>query len=237
MLYEGGASLSGELKESTQATTRRPITSNSFCFTRSTVGALIVNSQLGESAVPEYEIHRLRCEDVEVSTPQQPVPPESSSHTTNPPKQVIRISPLAYLGCAFLLFAVSFPIFGWPAAFGWLVIAPIVAVAWVARVRTTVTPDGLEVRRLFGGRSLAWSEITGFRFPGRGWARATLTDGGEVTLPAVTFDRLPDIAQASGGRITDPYAAAAAADEAAHHADTESNLEQPVKNRPDTDGE
>ena len=52
-----------------------------------------------------------------------------------------------------LLFAVSFPIFGWPAAFGWLVIAPIVAVAWVARVRTTVTPDGLEVRRLFGGRS------------------------------------------------------------------------------------
>lgn len=84
---------------------------------------------------------------------------------------------LAYLGCAFLLFAVSFPIFGWPAAFGWLVIAPIVAVAWVARVRTTVTPDGLEVRRLFGGRSLAWSEITGFRFPGRGWARATLTDG------------------------------------------------------------
>ena len=58
-----------------------------------------------------------------------------------------------------------------------------------------------------------------------------------MTLSVVTFDRLPDIAQASGGRITDPYAAAAAADEAAHHADTESNGEQPVKNRPDTDGE
>ncbi|MBC2643679.1 MULTISPECIES: PH domain-containing protein [unclassified Rhodococcus (in: high G+C Gram-positive bacteria)] len=165
------------------------------------------------------------------------MPPESSSHTTNPPKQVIRISPLAYLGCAFLLFAVSFPIFGWPAAFGWLVIAPIVAAAWVARVRTTVTSDGLEVRRLFGGRSLAWSEITGFRFPRSGWARATLADGGEVTLPVVTFDRLPEIAEASGGRITDPYAAAAAAEEAAHHTATESDGEHPADDRPATDGE
>ncbi len=128
----------------------------------------------------------------------------------------------------------SFPIFGWPAAFGWLVIAPIVAVGWVARVRTTITPDGLAVRRLIGGRSLSWSQITGFRFPKHGWARATLIDGSEVSLPVVTFDRLPQIAAASGGRITDPYAAAAAAEEAAH--DAESNGERPARNQPNTDG-
>jgi hypothetical protein len=194
----------------------------------------MVNSQLGESAVPECEIRRLRCEDVEVSTPQQPVPPESSSHTTDIPKQVIRISPLAYIGCAFLLFAVSFPIFGWPAAFGWLLVAPILAAAWVARVRTTVTPEGLHVRRLVGGRALSWSEITGFRFPKRGWARATLTDGGEVALPVVTFDRLPQLAAASGGRIPDPYAAAAA--DAEQAPDPASDGEDPDKNQPRTDG-
>ncbi|MFZ2177221.1 MAG: PH domain-containing protein [Rhodococcus sp. (in: high G+C Gram-positive bacteria)] len=156
------------------------------------------------------------------------MPPEPSSHTTNSPEQVIRISPLAYLACAFLLFAVTFPVFGWPAVFGWLLIAPVIAVVWVARVRTTVTPDGLELRRLFGSRFLKWSDIKGVRFPDRGWARAALVNGGEVMLPVVTFDRLPQIAEASGGRITDPYAAAAAAD-------AEADAERPAKTQPHTD--
>lgn len=168
-----------------------------------------MNSQLGVSPVPESEIRRLQCEDVEVSTPQQPVPPQPSSHTANNPRQVIRISKLAYLGCAFLLFAVTFPIFGWPLAFGWLLAAPILAVFWVARVRTTVTSEGLELRRLVTSRTLTWPQIEGLRFPERGWARARLVDGTEVPLPVVTFDRLPEIAAASGGRIPDPYAAAA----------------------------
>ncbi|AOW94463.1 hypothetical protein BFN03_05345 [Rhodococcus sp. WMMA185] len=133
-----------------------------------------------------------------------------------------------------MLFAVSFPVFGWPAAFGWLLIAPIIAVAWVARVRTTITSDGLTVRRLIGSRSVTWSQITGLRFPKRGWARATLADGSEVSLPMVTFDRLPQIAAASGGRITDPYAAAAAA-ESVHEADSESNGDHPADDETNTD--
>ncbi|MFD4366478.1 PH domain-containing protein [Rhodococcus sp. NPDC058521] len=141
------------------------------------------------------------------------MPPRPSSHTPNTSRQVIRISPLAYIGCAFLLFAVTFPVFGWPLAFGWLLIAPIVACIWVARLRTTVTEEGLELRYLAGTRKLAWSEIAGFRFPDRGWARAALVDGGEVRLPVVTFDRLPQISEASRGRVPDPYAAQAAAEE------------------------
>lgn len=135
------------------------------------------------------------------------MPPRPSSHTHPSSRQVIRISRLAYLGCAFLLFAVTFPIFGWPLAFGWLLVAPIVACIWVARVRTTVTENGLELRYLFGSRTLAWEQIAGFHFPNRGWARADLVDGGgEVKLPVVTFDRLPQLSAASRGRVPDPYA-------------------------------
>ena len=54
--------------------------------------------------------------------------------------------------------------------------------------------------------------MKGFRFPKRGWARADLVDGTEVSLPTVTFGRLPQLASASGGRVTDPYAAARAAE-------------------------
>ncbi len=57
------------------------------------------------------------------------------------------------MACAFLLFAVSFPIFGWPVAFSWLLILPIIAVYLVARLRTTVSPDGLEVRSTFSKRT------------------------------------------------------------------------------------
>jgi len=136
------------------------------------------------------------------------VPPQSSSHTPDDGRQVIRISPLALIACIFLLFCTSFPVLGWPAAFGWMLAIPFLIGAWVLRVRTTVTPDGLELRRAFSSQSISWDEIKGFRFPKRGWARADLVDGTEASLPTVTFGRLPQLASASGGRVTDPYAAA-----------------------------
>ncbi|WP_280761489.1 PH domain-containing protein [Prescottella agglutinans] len=136
------------------------------------------------------------------------MPPQSSSHTPDDGRQVIRISPLALIACIFLLFCMSFPVLGWPAAFGWMLVIPFLIGAWVLRVRTTVTPDGLELRRAFSSQSISWDQIKGFHFPKRGWARADLVDGGEVSLPTVTFGRLPQLASASGGRVTDPYAAA-----------------------------
>ncbi|GAA3179246.1 hypothetical protein GCM10020255_072350 [Rhodococcus baikonurensis] len=53
-----------------------------------------------------------------------------------------------------------------------------------------------------------------------------------MTLPAVSFVRLPEIAIASGGRITDPYASAAeafAAKEAEEEAAAESEAESGVE--------
>lgn len=136
------------------------------------------------------------------------MPPQPSSHTPDDGRQVIRISPLALIACIFLLFCISFPVLGWPAAFSWMLVIPFLVGAWVLRVRTTVTPDGLELRRAFSSQSISWDQIKGFRFPKRGWARADLVDGTEVSLPTVTFGRLPQLASASGGRVTDPYAAA-----------------------------
>ncbi|WP_137724419.1 PH domain-containing protein [Prescottella subtropica] len=136
------------------------------------------------------------------------MPPQPSSHTPDDARQVIRISPLALIACIFLLICVSFPVLGWPLAFGWMLLIPFLVGAWVLRVRTTVTPDGLELRHTFSSTSISWDQIRGFRFPKRGWARADLVDGTEVSLPTVTFGRLPQLSAASGGRVTDPYAAA-----------------------------
>lgn len=84
------------------------------------------------------------------------------------------------------------------------------------RVRTVVGPEGIVARATFKTTNLKWDELDGLRFPKRGWARARLTDGSEVALPVVTFGRLPQLSEASGGRIPDPYAAAQRAEEKAH---------------------
>ena len=159
---------------------------------------------------------RLQCEDVEVSSSQQPVPPTPSSHTPDAATQVIQISRLSFLACALLFLALASPALAWPEAFAWTLIIPFLVAAWVVRVRTVVGPEGIVARATFKTTSLKWDELDGLRFPKRGWARARLTDGSEVALPVVTFGRLPQLSEASGGRIPDPYAAAQRAEEKAH---------------------
>jgi len=146
-----------------------------------------------------------------VSASQQPVPPEPSSHTGTPadrgpgPAHVIRINRLTLVAVALLACGASFPAFGWPAALGWVLLLPLAALYWVLRVQTTVSATGLHTRDVFGSRTLRWAEVKGVRFPKRGFARADLTGGTEITLPAVSFDRLRELAAASQGHIPDPY--------------------------------
>ncbi|MBY4128884.1 PH domain-containing protein [Rhodococcus fascians] len=129
---------------------------------------------------------------------------------------------------ALLLFATALTAFSWPAALGWLLILPIVALVWVLRVRTVVTPDAITARRFVGSDVIEWGSVTGLHFPDRRWARVVLTDKTEKSLPLVRFDLLPQLAAASGGRITDPYAAAAAAEKQAR-ADAEDEGEPASK--------
>lgn len=156
---------------------------------------------------------RLQCKDGEVSSSQQPVPPPPSSHTSDPATQVIQISRLSFLGCALLFLALASPALAWPEAFAWTLIIPFIVAAWVVRVRTVVGPEGIVARATFTTTTIGWDSLKGIRFPKRGWARADLTDGTEVALPVVTFGRLPQLAEASGGRIPDPYAAAREAEQ------------------------
>lgn len=122
--------------------------------------------------------------------------------------QVIQISRLSFLACGLLFLALASPALAWPEAFAWTLVIPFLVAAWVVRVRTVVGPDGVVARSTFSTTTIPWESLKGIRFPKRGWARATLTDDSEVPLPVVTFGRLPQLAEASGGRITDPYAAA-----------------------------
>ncbi|MFC7447340.1 PH domain-containing protein [Rhodococcus daqingensis] len=136
------------------------------------------------------------------------MPPHSSSHIADPIEQSVHISKLGLLAVGLLAICLSPIVLTNPALLSVLLVIPVVVGWWMLRVRTTVTADGLRLRRMFSSETIGWSEIKGFRFPKRGWARADLTDGREVSLPVVTFGRLPQIAAASGGRVTDPYAAA-----------------------------
>ncbi|MFE7747090.1 PH domain-containing protein [Nocardia sp. NPDC057455] len=119
---------------------------------------------------------------------------------------MIRIPRLAFLGVFILLMCVFFPFVGWPAGLWWLLLIPAVVLAWVLRTQTGVSDAGLDLRTLFGSRHLDWAQVKGVRIPKRGYVRADLTDGTEVKLPAVSYDRLRDLAAASGGRIPDPFA-------------------------------
>lgn len=184
-------------------------------------------------------VYSQQCDDGGVSSPHQSVPPQVSSHSASgersdrgseagTSRHVIRINRLSLIAVLMLFFCVSFPALGWPAAFGWLIALPIVVAIWILRVQTTLTADGIETRRMFGSGRVQWSQIKGIRFPKRGWARADLVDGGEPKLPAVGFDRLRDLAAASGGRIPDPFAsvpevvdADADANDSGHRAESE----------------
>ena len=163
----------------------------------------------------------MQCEDEWVSSSQQSEPPLSSSHTApeapngadgRQPSttQVIRLPRLALVAVGLLLLGTALPAVSWPAALGWLLILPILACIWVLRVRTVITPEAITARRFIGSDVIEWNSVQGLHFPNRRWARVVLTDKTEKSLPLVRFDLLPELAAASGGRITDPYAAAAA---------------------------
>ena len=123
------------------------------------------------------------------------------------PRAVFRISPLM------VLFALALGVCAIPVAFGapylWLIYAvPVVIVVWTLRTRTVVDTDGMRVRRLVGGRRVPWDAVGGLRVDRRNTVHAVLTEGGEVTLPAVHVRDLPALAAASGGRLPDLRAGA-----------------------------
>jgi hypothetical protein len=131
------------------------------------------------------------------------------SGVTVPSRLVFRIPATAVLGA--LLFAITATPFAWaaPGLFA-VYLVPVVAIAWVLRVRTIADQEKLVARTLFSRHVLPWSEVRAFRVSERSWVRAVVEDGKELPLPTVRTRHLPALALISGGRMEDPTEAPAA---------------------------
>lgn len=128
---------------------------------------------------------------------------------TDPPqppkkKRAVMRTPGSTIIVIFLL-AVGMTPFAWTAP-GMLVLylIPVGWLYWVLRVRTTVTPDGIFVRKLFSGEHLPWSGLRGFATDKRGGLTAVTTEDTRIRLPAVRGRHLPVLSLLSGGRLPDP---------------------------------
>lgn len=122
---------------------------------------------------------------------------------TAPRRTVFRISPLGILAALGLAACATPVAFGAP---GLLVVylVPIGIIVWVLRTRTVVDADAVTVRRVLGRRRVPWDDIAALRLGKKAKVSAVLTDGAELSLPAVHVRDLPQLAAVSGGRLPDP---------------------------------
>nr|WP_231970858.1 PH domain-containing protein [Mycobacterium sp. E3198] len=117
---------------------------------------------------------------------------------------VIKVSPMAHFAVGFFALGLLIPVLAWPVCAPLLII-PVVLSALIIRLRTVADEQGVTVRTLLGSRTVRWEEIEGLRFSRGSWARARLKSGAELRLPAVTFATLPQLTEASAGRVPNPY--------------------------------
>ncbi len=112
---------------------------------------------------------------------------------------------MAHFASGFLALSllVLVPAFGsWGYAF---LVIPIVASLAIFRFRTVADRQAVTAQTLLGSRKVAWADIDGLAFTKSAWARAHLTGGEKLMLPAVTFATVPRLTAASGGRVPDPF--------------------------------
>ncbi len=98
-----------------------------------------------------------------------------------------------------------------PLVLAWAWLLPAAYLWWVLRVATTVDDSGITARyALRAPVHVNWEDIAGIGFTGaRAFLRRTTTAQGRerVALPAVTFNDLPALSEASRGRIPDALTA------------------------------
>ena len=130
---------------------------------------------------------------------------DSAEEAPSTPPVVINISPMAHFAVGFFALGLLVPVLTWPVTAP-LLIVPVLLSALIVRLRTQADGNGVTVRTLLGSRSVRWEDIDGLRFRRGSWARAQLKSGRELRLPAITFATLPQLTQASAGRVPNPYA-------------------------------
>ncbi|WP_156806893.1 PH domain-containing protein [Corynebacterium capitovis] len=98
-----------------------------------------------------------------------------------------------------------------PLYLGWLLLIPVAWLAWVYASSTRVGEDGIDVRYLAKKNAhIKWADLEGIAFKGTR-ALATTHDGTEYLMPGVTFNSLPELEEASRGRIRDVITSSAEA--------------------------
>ncbi|WP_422749745.1 PH domain-containing protein [Mycobacterium sp. WMMD1722] len=112
---------------------------------------------------------------------------------------------MAHLAVGFFTLGLLSVVLANPRWFLPLLVIPVIAAVAVARYRTVADGAGVTARTLLSSRTLAWSDMDGLRFGRGAWAKARCKDGTETTLPAVTFNTLPELTAVSGGRVPNPY--------------------------------
>ncbi|MBB3604866.1 hypothetical protein FHT40_004544 [Mycolicibacterium sp. BK556] len=118
---------------------------------------------------------------------------------------VIRMSPMAHFASGFLALCLLVMITMFPTWGAIFMVLPVVASVAIVRFRTVADRDTVTARTMLSSRTVSWDEVDGLRFDRSSWARAHLRDGSDLLLPAVTFAVLPLLAEASGGRVPNPY--------------------------------
>ncbi|OIR42086.1 hypothetical protein BJP08_05455 [Corynebacterium sp. NML140438] len=90
-----------------------------------------------------------------------------------------------------------------PLILGWLLLIPLAWLLWIFTASTTISEQGIALRYVVKPNvTIAWSDLSGIAFQGAR-AKATTQDGKSYAMPGVTFNMLPELAEASRGRITD----------------------------------
>lgn len=117
------------------------------------------------------------------------------------PERTHIFAALVMVGIALLVIGAA------PLYLGWLLVFPALFIFWVLRSRTTVGERGIGVRYAFRpGVEVPWEEIRGVGFKGSS-ALLETTGGRSYSMPGVTFNSLPKLAEASRGRIPDALTA------------------------------
>lgn len=90
-----------------------------------------------------------------------------------------------------------------PLKLGWFLLFPLLWLLWIFRASTTVTEHGLKMTYLFKPAvTVTWDKLEGIAFQGSK-ALATTTDGKRFSMPGITFNSLPELHEASRGRVAD----------------------------------
>lgn len=90
-----------------------------------------------------------------------------------------------------------------PLYLAWFLIIPIAFIWWIFKSKTIVDDSGITAQYAFAGnKTAAWDSIEGIGFE-RSKAFVKTTDGNRFNLPAITFNSLPALEEASAGRIPD----------------------------------